>query len=116
MAVQGSETERSDEMDDKRGNEENKNVESVFSFNIKDTGGIPNERMRPNVIPLIPTCNYIKNERHFKKYKVRGWVSSNKCLTTNAESTMRRLPEFLRPGYIREKNSLNKSAFIDKEN
>eukprot|EP00826_Nyctotherus_ovalis_P059155 TRINITY_DN81_c0_g1_i35.p1 TRINITY_DN81_c0_g1~~TRINITY_DN81_c0_g1_i35.p1 ORF type:complete len:312 (+),score=74.66 TRINITY_DN81_c0_g1_i35:320-1255(+) len=36
---------------------------------------IPNERTRPNVIPLIPTANYIANSKHFAKYKSR-WLSN----------------------------------------
>lgn len=33
---------------------------------------IPNERLRPNVIPLIPLANYIANDTHFEKYNTKS--------------------------------------------
>jgi len=46
----------------------------VFSFHAHnfEEEAIPAERIRPNVINLVPTSSYIKNERHYYKYKTRG--------------------------------------------
>lgn len=44
---------------------------SLNSFDGEDS--IPNERIRPNVIPLVPAANYIANSKHFEKYKSK-WL------------------------------------------
>lgn len=48
---------------------------SASPSSVDRDNSIPNERVRPNVIPLIPAANYIANSKHFAKYKSR-WLSN----------------------------------------
>jgi len=56
---------------------------------IEEIEEIPNERLRPNVIPLIPLANYIANDMHFEKYnkmsKKSRFLSSNSLIRSMKE-------------------------------
>lgn len=47
---------------------------SVVTFEpfVEEEDVVPDERERPNAIPLVPQVTYIRNAPHFKKYKIRG--------------------------------------------
>ncbi len=68
--------------------------------------GIPNERPRVGVILLVPMCNYIKNEKHYGKYKAPHWLSkpSDQGASGISASTVMVMPQFTHPRDIREKN------------
>ena len=44
------------------------------SLSSSEQDNIPNERAKPNAIPLIPEANYIANSKHYQKYKIK-WLS-----------------------------------------
>jgi len=56
----------------------------TFKPFVEDDAVIPNERTRPNTIPLIPQAKYIKNTNHFKKYKFK--IDKEKMHITNYET------------------------------
>lgn len=63
--------------------------------------------MQQHVIQLIPACNFIKNQKHFAKYKKHTRVQpkdSNKTVSTeNAYPYLQHPPDF------RQKSILHKS-------
>ncbi len=102
--------------------EEEKNVGSQFNFGMdsrKDetkecAEGIPNERVRPNVIPLVPSSNYIKNERHFRKYKQpAGMRKQSEDSARLSAGSIRLMIPGSRGKPRTNRDSVNRSAFAE---
>lgn len=60
-----------------------------LSADTEELDEIPNERLKPNAIPLIPLANYIANDTHFEKYNAK----SNKPRFFSSNSLIRSMKE-----------------------